>query len=127
MIGLLWPTVRQMLRTHFSRTTRAHSLIVFEVAAARLRSGSESDHGDAPDATLRLGWWTFLDRSEQVVRFCACIPPYTEQTGTIGSISDHPTAVMNAFPMGNSDLLHGILVVLPISPEIMIACTARQL
>jgi hypothetical protein len=37
-------------------------------------------------------------------------------------VSDHPVALINAFPYGELGLAsHGILVFLPISPEIMIA------
>ena len=116
----------QMLRTHFSRTTRAH-------LADRLREitrqlGYDPDQNPTmatpPDAALRLGAVrTFLDRSEQVVALLRLYPALYRANGDHRFIiSDHPTAVMNAFPYGELGLTsHGILVVLPISPEIMIA------
>jgi hypothetical protein len=116
----------QMLRTHFSRTTRAH-------LADRLREitrqlGYDPDQNPTmatpPDAALRLGAVrTLLDRSEQVVALLRLYPALYRANGDHRFIiSDHPTAVMNAFPYGELGLTsHGILVVLPISPEIMIA------
>jgi hypothetical protein len=77
----------QMLRTHFSRTTRRTSLIASgDHTAARLRSDQNPTMATPPDAALRLGAVrTFLIAASRSSRFCARIPPYTEQTGTIGS------------------------------------------
>jgi hypothetical protein len=78
----------QMLRTHFSRTTRAH-------LADRLREITRQ-LGYDPDQNPTMAtppmqhcasaqYGHSLIAASRSSRFCACIPPYTEQTGTIGS------------------------------------------
>lgn len=116
----------QMLRTHFSRTTPAHLADRLREVIRQLGYDPDQDPTMAtpPDAALRLGAVrTFLDRSEQVVALLRLYPALYRANGDHPFIiSDHPTALMNAFPYGELGLTsHGILVVLPISPEIMIA------
>lgn len=115
----------QLVRTHFGRTTPAH-------LAERLREiirdlGYDPDQDPTmampSDAALRLGAVrTFLGRSDQVVALLRLYPALYRANGHHRFIiSDHPVALINAFPYGERGLSsHGILVFLPISPEIVI-------
>lgn len=116
----------QMLRTHFSRTTPAHLADRLREMTRQLGYDPDQDPTMAKpsDAALRLGAVrTFLNRSEQVVALLRLYPAlYRANGGHKFIISDHPVVLMNPFPYGELGLTsHGILVVLPISPEIMIA------
>ncbi|NPU65371.1 DUF4238 domain-containing protein [Bradyrhizobium sp. 83012] len=116
----------QMLRTYFSRTTPAHLADRLRDIARQLGYDPDQDPTMvAPsDTSLRLGAVrTFLHRSEQGVALLRLHPALYRANGSHQFIiSDHPIALINAFPYGELGLTsHGILVVLPISPEIAIA------
>jgi len=116
----------QMLRTHFSRTTPAHLADRLREIIRQLGYDPDQDPGLATpsEAALRLGAVrTFLDRSEQVIALLRLYPALYRANGDHRLIiSDHPVALMNAFPYGELGLTsHGILALLPISPEIMVA------
>ncbi|WP_334147174.1 DUF4238 domain-containing protein [Hyphomicrobium sp.] len=116
----------QLLRTHFGRTTPAHLAERLREIIRHLGYDPDQDPTMATpsDAALRLGAVrTFLDRSEQVVALLRLYPALYRANGHHRFIiSDHPVALINAFPYGELGLTsHGILVILPISPEIVIA------
>ena len=66
------------------------------------------------DAALRLGAVeAFLGRAGHAIAMLRLTPALT---------SDHPVWLTNAFPNGDRGLMsHGILVLLPVSPEFTIA------
>jgi len=116
----------QLLRTHFSRTTPAHLAERFREIVRHLGYDPDQDPTMATpsDVGLRLGAVrTFLDRGEQVIALLRLYPALYRANGHHRFIiSDHPVALINAFPYGELGLAsHGILVFLPISPEIVIA------
>jgi hypothetical protein len=116
----------QLLRTHFSRTTPRHM-------AERLREMTRQigyDPDCNPDmampsnATIRLGAVkAFLDRDGHVVALLRLHPALYASGGKHRFIiSDHPVGRINAFPYGDQGLTSpGVLVLLPISPDLMVA------
>jgi hypothetical protein len=116
----------QLLRTQFSRTTRKH--LVEQLREITREIGYDPD--DNPqlampsDAALRLGAVrAFLDRQAHASELLRLVPALYAAGGEGRFIlSDHPIARTNAFPYGDIGLASpGVLVLLPISPELAIA------
>lgn len=115
----------QLLRTHFSRLTPKH-------LAGRLREitreiGYDPDADPAmampTDAQLRFGAVkSFLQRGEHALSLLRLIPALFSSHGSRPFVlSDHPVTITNEFPYGDTGLAsQGIMVVLPITPDLAI-------
>lgn len=116
----------QLLRTHFSRLTPKH-------LAGRLREITREigyDPDDDPamamptDAQLRLGAVrSFLQRGEHAQLILRLIPALFSSHGSCRLVlSDHPVTITNEFPYGDTGLAsQGIMVVLPLTPDLAIS------
>lgn len=116
----------QLLRTHFSRTT---PMLLAEDLREMIRRVGYDPNTDPnmalpTDASLRLGAAeAFLRRHPHTRALLRLRPALYGATGADRFvISDHPVTRTNAFPYGDRGLASpGILVLLPISPELTIA------
>ncbi|MCO6415796.1 DUF4238 domain-containing protein [Siccirubricoccus sp. KC 17139] len=116
----------QLLRTHFSRTTPKR---VAEQLRQMMRQigydpDRDPDMAMPTDTTLRLGAVkAFLNRGGHAATLLRLTPALYATGGEYRFIiSDHPVGCTNAFPYGGRGLTsQGILVLLPISPDLTIA------
>jgi hypothetical protein len=116
----------QLLRTHFSRTTPMRLAEDLREMIRRVGYDPDTDPAMAmpTDASLRLGAAeAFLGRHPHTGALLRLRPALYAATGAGRFvISDHPVTRTNAFPYGDLGLASpGILVLLPISPELTIA------
>lgn len=116
----------QLLRTHFSRTTPKRMAEHLREIVRQVGYDPDEDPGMAmpSDAALRLGAVeAFLGRADHAIAMLRLIPALYQASGTRRFVtSDHPVCLTNAFPYGDQGLTsHGILVLLPISPEFTVA------
>jgi len=116
----------QLLRTHFSRTTPKRLAEHPREAVRQVGYDPNEDPGMAmpSDAALRLGAVeAFLGRGGHAVAMLRLVPAlYQAERGLRFVTSDHPVCMTNAFPYGDRGLTsHGILILLPISPEFTVA------
>jgi hypothetical protein len=116
----------QLLRTHFSRTTPTR--LADQLREMTRQIGYDPDHDPhmamPSDAALRLGAAKiFLDRGGHAVALLRLHPALYASDGKHSFvISDHPVSCINAFPYGDEGLTSpGVLVLLPISPDLTIA------
>ena len=115
----------QLLRTHFSRTTPKHIAEQLREITRQVGYDPDQDPNMAlpSDAALRLGAVkAFLDRNEHALALLRLVPAlYITRGEQRFIISDHPISIRNAFPYGDIGLgAHGVLVYLPISPDLTI-------
>ncbi|WP_107676118.1 DUF4238 domain-containing protein [Agrobacterium sp. LAD9] len=115
----------QLLRTHFSRTTPKRIAEGMREVIRQVGYDPDQDPDMAmpSDAVLRLGAVkAFLDRGQHVVALGRLVPALYMAAGDHRFlISDHPVSVTNAFPYGGLGLTsQGILVTLPIAPQLAI-------
>lgn len=125
-IGLADFFATQLLRTHFSRTSPKR--IAEQLREMTRQIGYDPDQNPdmsmPSDATLRFGAVkAFLDRAGHAVALLGLHPALYATDGKQSFIiSDHPVCRINAFPYGGQGLTSpGILVLLPISPDLTIA------
>lgn len=116
----------QLLRTHFSRTTPKRLAEQLREITRQLGYDPDDDpHMAMPsDAALRLGAVkAFLKRDGHAAVLLRLVPAlYAIRGKRRFIISDHPIGRTNAFPYGDNGLASpGVLVVLPISPELTLA------
>lgn len=116
----------QLLRTHFSRTTPKR--MAEQLREMMRRFGYEPDQDPdmamPSDAALRLGAVkAFLERDGHAAALLRLVPALYAAGGERRFIiSDHPVTRTNAFPYGDNGLASpGVLVLLPISPELTLA------
>ena len=116
----------QLLRTHFARTTPKR--LAEDLRETIRRMGYDPDLDPAMampgEATLRLGAVeAFLRRDPHVLALHRLRPALYAAIGARPFfISDHPVTRTNAFAYGDAGLAsQGILVLLPISPELTVA------
>lgn len=116
----------QLLRTHFSRTTPRQIAEGLRELTRQIGYNPDQDPSWVmpSDAALRLGAVkAFLNRGRQAAALARLVPALYATSGEEHFItSDHPIAITNVFPYGELGLTsHGILVLLPISPQLSIA------
>lgn len=116
----------QILRTHFSRTTPRHIAREMRELIRDLGFDPDEDPNMAMpcDASLRLGAVrSFLERGDIALSMVRLVPAlFTAGASQRFVLSDDPVAMANAFPYGDVGLgAHGIIVVLPISPDLAVA------
>lgn len=116
----------QLQRTQFSRTTPKR--LAEQLREMTRQIGYDPDQNPdmamPSDAALRLGAVkAFLERDGNAATLRRLIPAlYAAEGEHRFIISDHPVARTNAFPYGDNGLASpGVLVLLPISPELTLA------
>lgn len=116
----------QSLRTHFSRSTPQY--LVGEMREMVRNLGFDPDmYPDMAmpsDTSLRLGAISaFLSRGSIARSMVRLVPAlFAASSGQRFLLSDHPVAMVNAFPYGDVGLqAHGIMVALPIAPDLAVA------
>lgn len=116
----------QILRTHFSRSTPRH--LAGEIRELVRSLGFDPDKDPdmvmPSDASLRLGAvCTFLKRGPITLSMARLVPVlFAAVAGQRFLLSDDPVAMANALPYGDIGLeAHGIIVVLPIAPDLAVA------
>lgn len=116
----------QFLRTHFSRTTPKRMAEHLREMVRQIGFDPDQDPAMAmpDDARLKLGAVeAFLGRGGDAAALLRLVPALYLAAGERRFvISDHPVDVTNPFAYGESGLTsHGIIVMLPVSPELSIA------
>lgn len=116
----------QSLRTHFSRSTPRHLVVEMRELVRGLGFDPDEypDMAMPSDASLRLGAVrAFLSRGSIALSMVRLVPAlFAAGAGQRFLLSDDPVAMANAFPYGDVGLqAHGIIVVLPIAPDLAVA------
>lgn len=124
--------VTQMLPTSFGRTTPRDLAEQMRQMVRDIGYDPDDDPSMAmpTDSALRLGAVkNFLERDGHRQSLLRLVPALFEPSeGKRFIISDHPVAVTNAFPYGDHGLAsHGIIVVLPVTPDLAIALTCTTI